>query len=167
VAKSEVPKDAGAALTMDTFYTFAISADAAVDRYAELPVAKPATAKSVFAMLAAVSQDDSPTTPRELIVSVVNETRLFVATAPVAAKITPIAACQEIWKGAEEKEEAAHTVYRNSNLQDEAALARATQLREDGLAAFHRCYAERARNQPFFGAVVRQAQELLERLPVR
>jgi len=167
LTKSAVPKDAGAALTMDTFYTFAISADAAVDKYAELPVARPANARSVFAMLAAVSQDDSPTTPKDLIVSVLHETRVFVATAPVATKIAPIPACQEIWKGAEEKEEAAHKIYRDSNLQDEAALARAEQLREEGLSAFHRCYAERAKDQPFFGALVRQAQGLLERLPVK
>ena len=167
VAKSEVPKNARAALASETFYTFAISADAAVAKYAELPIATPAKAGFAFAMLAARSQDDAPIPPNEIILSVLHDARMFVATAPVAAKITPIPACQEIWKGAEEKEEAAHAVYRDSNLQDEAALDRSTRLREEGIAAFHRCYAERAQSQPFFAALVRQAQGLLERLPVK
>jgi hypothetical protein len=167
IAKSEVPKDASAALASETFYTFAISADAAVAKYAELPLAKPAKARFAVAMLAARSQDDAPITPNEIIVSVLHESRVFLATAPVATKITAIPACQKAWDDAEAAAEAAHAAYRESNLQDQNTLDLSTRLREEGVAAFHRCYAERAKGQPFFGALVRQAQGLLERLPAK
>jgi hypothetical protein len=164
-AKSEVPKDGNAALALQTFYTFAMSADAAVSKYAELPVVKPAKAKLAFAMLAARSQDDAPTKPDEIIVSVLHEDRLFVASTPTTAKIDPIPTCQEIWDQAEEQAEAAHDTYRESNMWDEDALELAVRLRAEGAAAFHRCYVEHAKAQPFFAAVVKQAQGLLERLP--
>jgi hypothetical protein len=36
-----------------------------------------------------------------------------------------------------------------------------------GEAASHRCFAERARGQPFFVALTRQAQALLDILPLK
>jgi len=163
LAKSEVPKDMREALTLQTFYTFAISGDAAVDKYAELPVAKPAKAKSAFAMLAGISQDDAPIIPGEIIVSVLDEASVFIATAPVAAKLDPIPACQDVWSKAEQAAEAT----REANPGDDPTFELWMQLRDEGVAAFHRCYAERAKGQPTFAAVVRQAQALLERLPLK
>jgi hypothetical protein len=167
ITHTEYPKDATAALASGTFYTFAISADAAFALYAELPIAKPAKAKSAIALLAARSQDDAPATPNEMIIAVLHETRVFVATAPVAARITPIPACQKVREQAEEKAEAAHLAYRESNLKDQDALDLSTRLREEGETAFLRCYAESAKSQPFFASLVKQAQELTELLPLK
>jgi hypothetical protein len=164
-AGSGVPRDAGEALAMSTFYTLAISADAAVAKYAELPVTKPAKTRMAIAMLAVRSQDDAPIAPNELIVSALHEGRVFVVTTPVTTRIDPIPACQDIWAKAEEKAEAALATYRESDLKDQNAFDMATRFREEGGAAFYRCYGERASGQPFFGALVRQAQGLLERLP--
>ncbi len=40
-------------------------------------------------------------------------------------------------------------------------------LEEKGDAAFHRCFAQRAKDQSFFPALTRQAQALVDRQPAR
>ena len=95
---NNVPQNAAAAIKTEAFYTQGISADSAVSRYVEIPVTKPAAAKSAYAMLAVRTQTDGPQLPDELIVSALYPTRLYIVSAPVAATIEPIAACEEIWQ---------------------------------------------------------------------
>ena len=82
---ANVPQDVNAALKSAAFYTQALTTDAAISKYVELPVAKPAKAKLAFAMLVARSQDLGPRTPDELIVTVVRGGRVFVVSAPANA----------------------------------------------------------------------------------
>jgi hypothetical protein len=88
--EKNAPQKVEDALKSEPFYTQAISADAAVFKYAEVPVKKLASAQVVVAILDARSQDMGPRTPDELIVSVVQDGKAFIATEPVKAKINPI-----------------------------------------------------------------------------
>jgi hypothetical protein len=82
-------------LKSEPFYTRAISADAAVSKYAEVPVKNLASAQAVVAILDARSQDMGPRTPDGLIVSVVQDGKAFIAIEPVKAKINPTPVCDE------------------------------------------------------------------------
>jgi hypothetical protein len=164
---NNVPQNVNAALKSEAFYTQAISTDSAVSRYAEIPVTKPAAAKFSYAMLAVRTQTDGPQLPDEIIASVVHATRLYIASAPVAATIAPIPACEEIWQEYVRKSEAALEAYQQIPIENQNESSRFDKIRDEGDAAFHRCYAQRAKDQPFFAALVKEVQALVARLPTK
>lgn len=164
---ANVPQDVDAALKSEAFYTQALNTDAAISKYVELPVAKPANAKLAFAMLAARSQDIGPRTPDELIVSVLRDGRLFVVTAPANAKVDPMPACQKLWRDALRNAAKAHAAYVASGLKDKKLFEQSTRIEEEGDAAFHRCFVQQAKGRSFVTALTRQAQGLIDRLPAR
>jgi hypothetical protein len=77
-----VPQQIDAALASEAFYTQAVQTDAAISRYAELPVTKPAGAKFAHAMLVARSQVLDPRPPDELLVALVKDGRVLLASSP-------------------------------------------------------------------------------------
>ena len=164
---ANVPQDIGEALKSDPFYTQALNTDAAVTKFAVIPIAKPANAKFAFAMLVARQQDIGRAVPDEIIVSLRRGGRVFVATTTVNIKTGAIAACDRIWRGYENKAKAAQDAYIASQLTDAKASAERSRLEQHGDAAFHRCYAERAKRQAFFPGLAKAAQALLARLPAR
>ena len=164
---ANVPQEVGAALKSEAFYTQALQTDAAVFKYAELPVAKPGAAKLASAMLVARAQDLGPRTPDELIVTVLQGGRVLVVSAPASARIEPMPACERIWQEAVRKSTAAQEAYAASEPKDEKLAEQSTRLEEEGDVAFRKCFAERAKSHGSFAALTGQAQALLDRLPVK
>jgi hypothetical protein len=162
-----VPQQVDAALRSEAFYTQALQTDSAISRYVELPLVRPAKAKFAFAMLIARTQILGPRTPDELMVSVVWGGRVFVINASTRTRVKPIPVCDAIWKEGERKAAEAQDAYIASQLEDKELFEQGTRAEEDGDAAFHRCFAERARSQPFFAALTGQAQALLDALPLQ
>ena len=66
---NNVPQDPAKALRHTSFYTQAMSTDAAVFKYAELPIKKPAAASLAFAMLGTRAQDVGPWEAEEVTVA--------------------------------------------------------------------------------------------------
>ena len=165
--EKNAPQKVEDALKSEPFYTQAISADAAVFKYAEVPVKKLASAQVVVAILDARSQDMGPRTPDELIVAVVQDGKAFIATEPVKAKINPIPACDEIAKDADSKSDKAQADYAASGVKNEKLFDETIHLREQGNRDFRKCFGERARREGFFPTVTQQAQSLIDRLTSR
>ena len=163
---ANVPQEVAAALKSEAFYTQALMTDAAIMKYAELAVAKPAKASFAYVMLVARSQDVSPRVPDEIIVSVVGGGRVFVLSAPANAKINPIPACRDIRAAAERKTATARKAAASAP-NDDRLSEQSTRLEEEGDAVFRRCFAERAKRERFYTALTKQAQALVDRLPVR
>jgi hypothetical protein len=164
---ANVPQDAAAAVKSDAFYTQAIQSDAAVMRYAELPLAKRANARIAFAMLAARSQDNSPPVPDEIFVTTMQGGRLFVANAPLRGRFVAIRACDEVRRRQERLADEAYAVYQAGGNKDEKQFDRSTALREQADTLFLRCFAREAPKQAAFAGAVKQAQALLDSLPAR
>jgi hypothetical protein len=164
---ANVPQDVDAALKSEAFYTQALKTDAAIFKYAELPLARPAQAKFAFAMLAARSQDLGPRAPDELIVSVVKDGRVFVVTAPANAKVDPVPGCERIWRDASRNAAKAHEAYVASGLKDEKLFEQSTRIEEEGDVAFRRCFAQQAKGRSFVVSLTKQAQGLVDSLPSR
>ena len=162
-----MPQDIDRALKSEAFYTQALSTDAAIDKYAEIPVTAPAKARFAFAMLVARSQDIGPSTPNELIISVVAGTRVFVISAATEAAINPIPVCDDAWQDSERKAEAIDLAPAVSEHQDQSRSEKLLHARDEGAHAFARCFAERARTESFFPALVEQTKGLVQRLPSR
>jgi hypothetical protein len=136
----KMPQDAQAALASEIFYNQAMSTDAAVSRYVELPVTKPAGAKFAYAMLIGRAQIDDPQIPDEIIVSAISGGHIYLMRAPAPLALHRLPACQALWDR------------RSGN--DEKQRAEAN-------AAFHRCYAQRAKSEPFYPALAKEAQARL------
>lgn len=163
---AEMPQDAGAAFKTEAFYTQAISTDAAVVHYAQLPLAKSASAKLTFAVLAARTQDASPPAPDEIFAAMIAGGRVYVANAPLSSAFAPIPACDQIKRDYDNKAAAAFDAAAPEQKKEQNGIDAFTALREQGDAAFRRCFAERTSKQALARAA-KQAQSLIARLPLR
>ena len=161
---NNVPQDFAAALKSEPFYTQAMSPDAAVFRFADIPVVKPANASFVNAMLVARRQDIGLTTPDELIVAVVRADRLLLWSAPAQAKVVVNPACEAIWNEAVARGDKAYETYQKSDPRDEKLFEEQTRILQEGDDAFRRCFGERIAGEPFFAALVKQAQDLADKV---
>lgn len=160
-----VPQDIKGALRSEVFYTQAISTDAAIARFAEIPVEAP-KASVVFAMLALARQDIGPWMPDHIIVSVVQGGRVFVVSQPSVVTIAPIPVCSDVWQRYDTERQRALDAYRpTESKKDKALFAQAAKLEADGDAEHRRCFASHVKEQSYFPAVLRQAQSLVDRLP--
>jgi hypothetical protein len=162
-----VSQDIGDALASEAFYTQAVQTDAAIMNFAQIPVGKPANTKFVFAMLAARSQDNSPPTPDEIFVTVVQGGRVYVANTAVQRKFVAIAACDQIRHDQEKKSDDVYANYQASDPKDEKLFDQYTSARAAADTFFLRCYAEQGLKQPAFSPAIAQAQSLLDSLPLR
>lgn len=159
---NNIPQETNAALKSEPFYTQALSSDAAVWRYADIPVAS-GGATYATAMLEKRRQDIGLTTPTELLVTVVRDNRVFVWSAPVAATTIMMPECAEIWNTAQTKADAAYEEYQASDPKDEKKFEASTKILDNADAAYRACFAERVKSEPYFAAIVKQAQELVDR----
>ncbi|WP_162826810.1 hypothetical protein [Pseudolabrys taiwanensis] len=141
---ARMPRSLAAAAATNAFYTQAISTDAAVTKFVALPVMKPDEATFAFAMLAARSQDAVPAKADEVFVTVSYGGRVYLACGKASAAIGPIGVCERIRRESQTKSEA-------EQAKDERD--------------FLRCFAERAPREPAFGTALKDAQDLIGRLP--
>ena len=149
-----MPQEIGAAFRSDRFYYYAIQ-DSAFAKYAELPIAKPASASAAVAVLGVRGNGDLKGAPTEIdVVAIQGEKVFFLATSD-AVKTAPIPACEKIWK-----QMMAKPIDRKD--------PRGDMTREDNaMTALTRCFAKEAPNQGWFAAAVKKAQNQLDLLPLR
>ena len=150
--EEKMPQTPAAALKTEGFYTQAIGFDSAFQFYAELPIAKPASASFAVSYLYVTAQDFGPWKPNEILVSVMQGGKLYIVSMPAKTPVAAIAACDAIWKAAEKRSE------NRKDFDD---------VRKQGDANFHRCFAERAKAMPFFAKLTTEAQALVETLPLK
>jgi hypothetical protein len=161
---NNIPQEMNAALKSEPFYTQATSSDAAVWHYADIPVATSANATFATAMLDARRQDVGLETPTELLVAVAGPVRAFIWSAPVNAKISMMPECAEIWNAAQKQADAAYEAYRASDLKDEKKFEDSKTILDKADTEYRKCFAARAKGEPFFAAITKQAQELVDRV---
>lgn len=153
--QSELPKDLAELSRTGEFYVRAITAEAAVTYYAEIPV-KSANEKSyVHAFLGLTAQDIGPFIPKDIFVFVTNGNRILAMQSPVATEITEIPQCRDEWESFAKKK---------SDSKNQKASDDSVQYEEQGFEAYHRCYEREARNQKFFASLKKQAQSIVDRL---
>jgi len=138
-------------LKLENFYTQAHFEDAAVQRYVEIPIAKPAPASFAYAMLVTRTNGGIKNPPNEIVLSVVRDETVFVANTQLKTKIDPIAACEQLWAAYEAK----------------WAKKGARDHEEKADAEYRQCFGKRAKSQAFFPLLVEEAQGLVDLLPTR
>jgi hypothetical protein len=160
--EANVPPEAHAALRFDGFYTQALVGDAAITKFADLPVATPTGADFAVAMLDRRQQADFSGAPDEIIVALMREGRLTIVTEPAQPKLAPIAACEKVWKDYEDKANAQMEGAPASASKDEAAGNDSETTRADGDRAFRACYGEKVKALAAYPKLLAQAQRLLD-----
>ena len=161
----ELPKDLAELSRTGEFYVRAITAEAAVTSFAEIPV-KSANGKSyVHAFLGLTAQDTGPFIPTDIFVFVAKGNRILAVQSPAATEITEIPQCRNEWEKFAKKKADAYQAYQSSGLKNEKAFDEGVQYEKQGFEAYHRCYEREAKNQKFFASVEKQAQSIVDRLP--
>lgn len=161
----ELPKDLAELSKTGEFYVRAITAEAAVTYFAEIPV-KSANGKFyVRAFLGLTAQDIGPFIPKDIFVFVTHGNRILAVQSPVATEMTEILECRNEWERFAKKKADANELYRSSGLNNQKAFDESVQQYEQqGFEAYQRCYDREAKNQKFFASLKKQAQSIVDRL---
>ncbi len=144
---TNVPQQMAAALKDESFYTQAISTDAAIVNFNALPVAKPAPATFAFAMLGGRTQDTAPDEADEVFTAAIASGKVYITYGSISPKVK-VPTCIAVRAGYIKKAEQSP-----SNQQEN--------FRQQGEDAFKRCFAQRAPREPSFAEATKQAQALL------
>ncbi|QND63496.1 hypothetical protein HB777_05970 [Mesorhizobium loti] len=159
-----LPADIDAALKLDAFYTQAINSDAAFTGTLDLPLKKPEGADIAFARLGGWAQDIGPNPDQQVIVTIVKGNSVMIASAPAAAPIPKIAACDAVWASADAAAQKFQEAYQASDLKDETAYDAANVAWEKGDADYRACMGQHLPNEPVFPALLAQTQALADHM---
>ncbi len=155
-----VPQQIGAALKHESFYTQAISTDAAVINLGALPIATPAGATFAYDFLAGRTQDAIPDAANEVFVSARANGKVYLAYGSIDPKVQ-VRACSTMRAEYNKRAELADEKFRMKQI-DKKAYDKLGNLRQQGEDAYRRCFTEQAPRQAAFTAAVKQAQALVE-----
>ncbi|WP_456727388.1 hypothetical protein [Bradyrhizobium sp. USDA 3364] len=155
-----VPQQIDAALKFEGLYTQAISTDAAVINFNELPVVKPVSATLTYGFLAGRTQDSFPEAADEVFVAVLAGGKMYIAYGEIEPTVQ-VPGCTAIRTDYNKKADAAAEKLERKQF-TRAAYDKLGDLRQQGEDAFKRCFVQHAPEQPAFAAATKQAQALLE-----
>jgi len=154
-----VPQQMGAALKDESFYTQAISTDAAVVKFNALPIAKPDSASFAVAILGGRTQDALPDAADEVFVAALANGKVYIAYGSIKPKVE-VPACLAIKADTNKKAEKAADDLQSNRI-TRKAYDKLGDLRQQGEDAYKKCFAQRAPQQPSFAEATKQAQALL------
>ncbi|WP_166305417.1 hypothetical protein V5279_31720 [Bradyrhizobium sp. 26S5] len=155
-----VPQQIEAALKFEGLYTQAISTDAAVINFDQLPVAKPSSATLTYGFLAGRTQDSTPEAADEVFVAALANGKFYIAYGEIAPAVQ-VPACATIRADYNKKADAAAEKLDRKEI-TKKAYDKLGDLRQQGDDAFKRCFVQHAPEQPAFAEATKQAQALLQ-----
>src|SRR6266496_2354590 len=160
----ELPTELGKLAKTEEFYSLVFDWDAAVTHFAEVPVRTTNDKSFAYAFLGLWAQDIGPSPPKHLFVFFANGDRVFVVSTDVQSKIDQIAECKDVWDTFKKKADAASAAYRASEAKDQKPSDDNVRYEEEGFRAYCRCFEQRAKMEPFFKQLTKQAQTLVDNL---
>ena len=166
-AELRLPTGLDAALRDDSFYTLSIAEDAAFGKTADLAVAKPAGADFVVAALGGFAQDTGPNPRQEIVVTLQKGGRVYIAHQAAKTAIGKIDACETIWTAALKRSEDLRSAYQKSAPKNEKLFDDGSKAEDDGDKAYRACLVAKTPQQPFYPALVAEAQEIADRLAAK
>ena len=153
------------ALRSEDVYTRAVSSDAAILSFAELPLRKPAGSPVALALIGGQTQDDAAMVkPDVVLVSTQVGDRIVIAMLAPPVEAVEIDACTQVYKSFETRANAFYEKYRSSNLKDNKQFDQYTKLQTEGGRAYRTCYTEKMRDTPFYEKASALAQAFIESL---
>lgn len=147
----------------EEFYSLAFYWDEAVTHFAEVPVRTTSDKSFAYAFLGLWAQDIGPFPPKTLFIFFANGDRVFVMSTEVQSNIDQIAECKDLWDSLKKKSDAASAANQASELKDQKPTDD-MQREEEDFRAYCRCFEQRAKMEPFFKQLTKQAQTLVDNL---
>ena len=160
----ELPTELGKLAKAKEFYSLALDWDEAVTHFAEVPVRTTNDKSFAYAFLGLWAQDIGPFPPKDLFVFFANGDRVFVVSTEVQSNIDQIAECKDVWDKFKKKSDAASAAYRELELKGQKPIDDSVKYEEEGFRAYCRCFEQRAKMEPFFKQLTKQAQTLVDNL---
>jgi len=160
--EQRLPAQVNAALPLDRFYTYAIAGDAAFAKTADLAVTKPKGADLVIAELGGFAQDIGPNPLQQILVTLQKDGRIYIAIQPPKSPIGKIAACEAVWSAATKKAEELQKA--NAEKKDDKLFDESTKAEDKGDKDYRACLIARTPQEAFYPALVKETQELADRL---
>ena len=160
----KLPTELGKLAKAEEFYSLVFDWDAAVTHFAEVPVRTTNDKSFAYAFLGLWAQNIGPRPPKDLFVFFANGDRVFVVSTEVRSNIDQIAECKDVWDGFKKKSDAAFAAYQASELKEQKASDDMVRYEEEGFRAYCRCFEQRAKMEPFFKQLTKQAQTLVDNL---
>lgn len=150
-----------AAVGTNALYQAVMGSDAVFVKYVDLPVTT-APDETVNAALGLFTQTGAQNdVPDSIVFTRIAGGRVVVGAAPVKVAIKPMPACDKIWKGFAAKSKALIAAAEKSKNDQDPRWDQATDVEEEGAAAYQACFAKAAPALPFFAAATQRAQDLL------
>ena len=159
----ELPTELGKLAKAEEFYSLVFDWDAAVTHFAEVPVRTTNDKSFAYAFLGLWGQDIGPFPPKHLFVFFANGDRVFVVSTEVQSNIDQIAECKDLWDSLKKKSDAASAANQASELKDQKPTDD-MQREEEDFRAYCRCFEQRAKMEPSFKQLTKQAQALVDNL---
>jgi hypothetical protein len=159
----DLPTEFGKLAKAEEFYSSVFYWDAAVTHFVEVPVRTTNDKSFAYAFLGLWAQDIGPRPPKNLFVFFANGDRVFVVSTEVQSNIDQIAECKDLWDSLKKKSDAAAASNQASELKDQKPTDD-MQREEEDFKAYCRCFEQRAKMEPFFKQLTRQAQTLVDDL---
>jgi hypothetical protein len=160
----ELPTELGKLAKAEEFYSLVFYWNEAATHFAEVPVRTTNDKSFAYAFLGLWAQDIGPFPPKDLFVFFANGDRVFVVSTEVQSNIDQIAECKDVWAGFKKKSDAASAAYQASELKDQKATDDTVRYEEEGFRAYCQCFEQRAKMEPFFKQLTKQAQTLVDNL---
>ena len=160
----ELPTELGKLEKAEEFYSVALYWDEAVTHFAEVPVRTTNDKSFAYAFLGLWGQDIGPFPPKHLFVFFANGDRVFVVSTEVQSNIEQIAECKDVWDTFKKKADAASAAHQASEVDEQKAGDDMVRYEEEGFRAYCRCFEQRAKMEPFFKQLTKQAQTLVDNL---
>ena len=148
----------------EEFYSSVFYWNEAVTHFVEVPVRTTNDKSFAYAFLGLWAQDIGPRPPKNLFVFFANGDRVFVVSTEVQSNVDQIAECKDVWDGFKKKSDAASAAYQASELTDQKATDDMRRYEDEGFKAYCRCFEQRAKMEPFFKELTKQAQTIVDNL---
>ena len=158
-----LPTELSTLAKAEEFYSLALDWDAAVTHFAEAPVRTTNDKWFAYAFLGLWGQDIGPFPPKHLFVFFANGDRVFVVSTEAKSKIDQIAECKDLWERLKKESDAASAADQASERKDEKPTDD-MQREEEDFRAYCRCFEQRAKMEPYFKQLTKQAQTLVDSL---
>ena len=161
---NRIPADLGSALALDQFYTFSVGSDAAFTRDANLEIAAPPGVELARAVLGGWAQDIGPNPDHSLIVTVVRDGKVSIASMRPNSAVGEIAACQAIWTEGHQKAEKLRAAHEALARSKKVVDTSDDKTEEKADRDFHACLVQRAPEEAFYPSLVQEAQQFVDRI---
>lgn len=156
------------AIGTEQYYFSTITSPSKITNYADIPV-KSSNGKYFMKAFLGVFANEGVMSysPDKIFIYISDGSHLIMLSAPTKIEEIHIPECHERYNDYDVKACAARQSYFDSDKQYPQFMDVADLLQNTGFKALYTCYQRKSKNMPFFVPLVKQAQSMVDRIPLK